>query len=60
MPSSISSAGGDARLITEENEDNDSLFSAPEHFVVDVRITNSLISYSQKKWIHSIHAKARS
>uniref|UniRef100_A0A8C3X0J0 Nibrin n=1 Tax=Catagonus wagneri TaxID=51154 RepID=A0A8C3X0J0_9CETA len=48
--------GGDARLITEENKEEDSFFSAPGTCVVDVGITDSqtLIPDSQKKWIHSI------
>ncbi|XP_066122596.1 nibrin isoform X2 [Saccopteryx bilineata] len=48
--------GGDARLITEENEEDDSFFLAPATCVVDVGITDSqtLISESQKKLIHSI------
>ncbi|TEA41992.1 hypothetical protein DBR06_SOUSAS30110002, partial [Sousa chinensis] len=47
--------GGDARLITEDNEE-DSFFSAPGTCVVDVGITDSqtLIPDSQKKRIHSI------
>ncbi|XP_059971551.1 nibrin [Mesoplodon densirostris] len=48
--------GGDARLITEDNEEEDSFFSAPGTCVVDVGITDSqtLIPNSQKKRIHSI------
>ncbi|KAB0390320.1 hypothetical protein E2I00_014806, partial [Balaenoptera physalus] len=48
--------GGDTRLITEDNEEEDSFFSAPGTCVVDVGITDSqtLIPDSQKKWIHSI------
>ncbi|XP_074211080.1 nibrin isoform X1 [Camelus bactrianus] len=48
--------GGDTRLITEENEEDDSFFSAPGTCVVDVGMTDSqmLIPNSQKKWIHSI------
>ncbi|XP_024611642.1 nibrin [Neophocaena asiaeorientalis asiaeorientalis] len=48
--------GGDARLITEDNEEEDSFFSAPGTCVVDVGITDSqtLIPDSQKKRIHSI------
>jgi nijmegen breakage syndrome protein 1 len=43
-------------LITEENEEEDSFFSAPGTCVVDIGITNTqiLIPDSQKKWIHSI------
>lgn len=46
-------------MITEENEEEDSFFSAPGISVVDVGITNSqtLIPDSQKKWIHSIMDK---
>uniref|UniRef100_H0XYU7 Nibrin second BRCT domain-containing protein n=1 Tax=Otolemur garnettii TaxID=30611 RepID=H0XYU7_OTOGA len=42
--------GGEARVITEEKEDEeqDSFFSTPGTCVVDIGITNS------KKWIHSI------
>ncbi|XP_055288562.1 nibrin isoform X2 [Moschus berezovskii] len=48
--------GGDARLITEENKEDDSFFSAPGICVVDAGLTDSqaLIPDSQKKWIHSI------
>lgn len=48
--------GGVAKLITEENEEEDSFFLAPGTCVIDVGITNSqtLTSDSQKKWIHSI------
>lgn len=43
-------------MITEENEEEDSFFSAPGICVVDVGVTNSqtLIPDSQKTWIHSI------
>ncbi|XP_058131686.1 nibrin isoform X1 [Dasypus novemcinctus] len=56
LSSAIVFGGGEARLITEENEEEDSFFSAPGTCVVDVGITNSqiLIPDSQKKWIHSI------
>uniref|UniRef100_A0A452RUT0 Nibrin n=1 Tax=Ursus americanus TaxID=9643 RepID=A0A452RUT0_URSAM len=59
LSSAIVFGGGDARLITEENEEEDSFFSAPGISVVDVGITNSqtLIPDSQKKWIHSIMDK---
>uniref|UniRef100_A0A7N5JUC3 Nibrin n=1 Tax=Ailuropoda melanoleuca TaxID=9646 RepID=A0A7N5JUC3_AILME len=59
LSSAIVFGGGDARLITEENEEDDSFFSAPGICVVDVGITNSqtLIPDSQKKWIHSIMDK---
>uniref|UniRef100_A0A452UJK6 Nibrin n=1 Tax=Ursus maritimus TaxID=29073 RepID=A0A452UJK6_URSMA len=59
LSSAIVFGGGDARLITEENEEDDSFFSAPGISVVDVGITNSqtLIPDSQKKWIHSIMDK---
>ncbi|XP_066874213.1 nibrin isoform X1 [Kogia breviceps] len=48
--------GGDTRLITEDNEEEDSFFSAPGTCVVDVGITDSqtLIPDSQKKRIHSV------
>uniref|UniRef100_A0AC11D897 Nibrin n=1 Tax=Ovis aries TaxID=9940 RepID=A0AC11D897_SHEEP len=48
--------GGDARLITEENKEDDSFFSAPGTCVVDTGLTDSqtLVPDSQKKWIHSI------
>ncbi|NP_001069305.2 nibrin [Bos taurus] len=48
--------GGDARLITEENKEDDSFFSAPGTCVVDAGLTDSqtFIPDSQKKWIHSI------
>ncbi|XP_004416185.1 PREDICTED: nibrin [Odobenus rosmarus divergens] len=59
LSSAIVLGGGDARLITEENEEKDSFFSVPGICVVDVGITNSqtLIPDSQKKWIHSIMDK---
>ena len=46
-------------MITEENKEEYSFFSAPGICVVDVGITNSqtLIPDSQKKWIHSIMDK---
>uniref|UniRef100_H0XTS4 Nibrin n=1 Tax=Otolemur garnettii TaxID=30611 RepID=H0XTS4_OTOGA len=55
LSSAIIFGGGEARLITEENEE-DSFFSTPGTCVVDIGITNSqiLIPDSQKKWIHSI------
>ncbi|XP_054451461.1 nibrin isoform X2 [Pteronotus mesoamericanus] len=55
LSSAVVFGGGDAKLITEENEE-DSFFSAPGTCVVDIGMTNSqtLISNSQKKWIHSI------
>ncbi|XP_053415181.1 nibrin isoform X2 [Nycticebus coucang] len=56
LSSAIIFGGGEARLITEENEEEDSFFSTPGTCVVDIGITNSqiLIPDSQKKWIHSI------
>ncbi|XP_058420539.1 nibrin isoform X2 [Diceros bicornis minor] len=56
LSSAVIFGGGEARLITEENEEEDSFFSAPGNCVIDVGITNSqtLIPDSQKKWIHSI------
>ncbi|XP_024422290.1 nibrin isoform X2 [Desmodus rotundus] len=55
LSSAVVFGGGDTKLITEENEE-ESFFLAPGTCVVDVGITNSqtLISDSQKKWIHSI------
>lgn len=43
-------------MVTEENEEEHSFFSAPGTCVVDVGITDSqtLVSDSQKKWIRSI------
>uniref|UniRef100_A0A8C0T1X5 Nibrin n=1 Tax=Canis lupus familiaris TaxID=9615 RepID=A0A8C0T1X5_CANLF len=59
LSSAVIFGGGDARLITEENKEEYSFFSAPGICVVDVGITNSqtLIPDSQKKWIHSIMDK---
>uniref|UniRef100_A0ABI7XPR0 Nibrin n=1 Tax=Felis catus TaxID=9685 RepID=A0ABI7XPR0_FELCA len=56
LSSAVIFGGGDARLISEENEEEDSFFSAPGICVVDVGVTNSqtLIPDSQKTWIHSI------
>ncbi|XP_062935291.1 nibrin isoform X2 [Cynocephalus volans] len=56
LSSAIVLGGGEARLLTEENEEGDSLFSAPGTCVVDTGTTNSqiLIPDSQKKWIYSI------
>nr|XP_007999234.2 nibrin isoform X2 [Chlorocebus sabaeus] len=55
LSSAVVFGGGEARLITEENEEHN-LFLAPETCVVDTGITNSqtLIPDSQKKWIQSI------
>ncbi|XP_036905228.1 nibrin isoform X2 [Sturnira hondurensis] len=55
LSSAVVFGGGDAKLITEENEE-ECFFLAPGTCVVDIGITNSqsLISDSQKKWIHSI------
>lgn len=43
-------------MITEENKEDDSFFSAPGTCVVDAGLTDSqtFIPDSQKKWIHSI------
>ncbi|GAB1288334.1 Nibrin [Apodemus speciosus] len=48
--------GGEARLMAEEDEEEQSFFSAPGTCVVDVGITNTqlIITESQKKWIHLI------
>uniref|UniRef100_I3MPB1 Nibrin n=1 Tax=Ictidomys tridecemlineatus TaxID=43179 RepID=I3MPB1_ICTTR len=56
LSSAVIFGGGEARLITEENEEEDSFFSAPGTCVVDIGITNTqiLIPDSQKKWVHSI------
>ncbi|XP_021569322.1 nibrin isoform X2 [Carlito syrichta] len=56
LSSAVVFGGGEARLITEENEEEDSFFSAPGTCVVDMGMTNSqiLIPDSQKKWIRSI------
>ncbi|KAG8520419.1 Nibrin, partial [Galemys pyrenaicus] len=56
LRSAIVFGGGNAKLITEENEEDDSFFSTPGTCVVDLGITNSqsLLPDSQKKWIHSI------
>lgn len=56
LSSAVVFGGGEARLITEENEEKDSFFSAPGICVVDVGVTNTqiIIPDPQKKWIHSI------
>ncbi|XP_048214363.1 nibrin isoform X2 [Perognathus longimembris pacificus] len=56
LSSAIAFGGGEARLITEENEEEDSFFSASGTCVVDTGVSNTqiLIPDSQKKWIHSI------
>ncbi|KAM5280729.1 nibrin isoform 2-T2 [Ctenodactylus gundi] len=56
LSSAVVFGGGEARLITEENEENDTFFSAPGTCVVDIGVTNTqiLLPDSQKKWIHSI------
>ncbi|XP_077023278.1 nibrin [Tamandua tetradactyla] len=56
LSSAVIFGGGEARLITEKNEVEDSFFLAPGTCVVEVGIINSqtLIPDSQKKWIHSI------
>ncbi|XP_073085905.1 nibrin isoform X3 [Manis javanica] len=56
LNSAVIFGGGDAKLITEENEEEDSFFSVPGTCVVDVGITNTqtLIPDSQKKWIRSV------
>lgn len=48
--------GGEARLMAEEDEEDQSFFLAPGTCVVDVGITNTqlIITESQKKWIHLI------
>lgn len=48
--------GGEAKLITEENEEENSFFSAPGTCVVDVAVTESQtsVSDSQKTWIQSV------
>lgn len=56
LSSAVLFGGADARLIAEENEEEESFFSAPGTCVVDVEMTDSqpLISDSKKKWIHSV------
>ncbi|XP_075861286.1 nibrin isoform X1 [Microcebus murinus] len=56
LSSAVVFGGGEARLITEENEEEDSFFSTPGTCVVEIGTTNSqtLIPDSQKKWIQSI------
>ncbi|XP_052032079.1 nibrin isoform X2 [Apodemus sylvaticus] len=52
----VALGGGEARLMAEEDEEEQSFFSAPGTCVVDVGITNTqlIITESQKKWIHLI------
>ncbi|XP_051016531.1 nibrin [Acomys russatus] len=56
LSSAITFGGGEARLIAEENEEEESFFSAPGTCVIDIGITNTQITItdSQKKWIHLI------
>ncbi|XP_054981920.1 nibrin isoform X2 [Sorex araneus] len=56
LSSAVVFGGGKARLLTEENEEDESFFSAPGTCVIDVGITNTsmLIPNSQKTWILSI------
>ncbi|EAW91660.1 nibrin [Homo sapiens] len=56
LSSAVVFGGGEARLITEENEEEHNFFLAPGTCVVDTGITNSqtLIPDCQKKWIQSI------
>ncbi|XP_055993572.1 nibrin [Sorex fumeus] len=56
LSSAVVFGGGKARLLTEENKEDDRFFSAPGTCVVDVGITNAstLIPDSQKTWILSI------
>ncbi|KAM4865096.1 nibrin isoform 2-T3 [Thomomys bottae] len=56
LSSAVVFGGGETRLVTEENEEKDSFFSAPGTCVVDIGVTNTqiLIPDSQKTWIHSI------
>ncbi|ERE83429.1 nibrin isoform X2 [Cricetulus griseus] len=56
LSSAIVFGGGEARLMAEENEEDESFFSAPGTCVVDIGITNTqiIITDSQKTWIHLI------
>lgn len=56
LSSAIAFGGGEARLIAEENEEEESFFSAPGTCVVDIGITNTqiIVTDSQKKWINLI------
>ncbi|XP_017652249.1 nibrin isoform X2 [Nannospalax galili] len=56
LSSAVVLGGGEARLITEENEEEDGFFSVPGTCVVDIGITNTqiLIPDSQREWIHLI------
>ncbi|XP_040852413.1 nibrin-like isoform X3 [Ochotona curzoniae] len=56
LSSAVVFGGGEAKLITEENEEEDSFFSAPGTCVIDIAITSTqmVLPDSQKKWIHSI------
>lgn len=56
LGSAVVFGGGEARLMAEEGEEEQSFFSAPGTCVVDVGMTNTqlIITDSQRKWIHSI------
>lgn len=56
LSSAVVFGGGKVRLLTEENEEGDSFFSAPGTCVVDIGVTSAqtLIPDSQKEWILSI------
>nr|XP_048276042.1 nibrin isoform X1 [Myodes glareolus] len=56
LSSAVVFGGGEARLMAEENKEEDSFFSAPGTCVVDIGITNTqiIIPDSQKKWVHSV------
>ncbi|XP_023581862.1 nibrin [Trichechus manatus latirostris] len=56
LSSAVAFGGGETKLVTEENEEEDGFYLAPGTCVVDVGITNSqtLIPDSQKNCINSI------
>lgn len=56
LGSAVVFGGGEARLMAEGGEEEQSFFSAPGTCVVDVGITNTqlIITDSQRKWIHLI------
>lgn len=56
LGSAVVFGGGEARLMAEEGEEEQSFFSAPGTCVVDVGMTNTqlIITDSQRKWIHLI------
>lgn len=56
LGSAVVFGGGEARLMAEGGEEEQSFFSAPGTCVVDVGMTNTqlIITDSQRKWIHLI------